>query len=55
MTCKNCNHPIKRRYFTYQGQSMWEWTHKQGGTYCKIGGFSSYSSCLCNQAEPKED
>ncbi len=50
--CKHCKHPLKKRYFVSRGQSMWEWTHKQGGNYCNVGGASDYTSCLCHSAEP---
>lgn len=54
--CKNCGHPIKKRYFMSQGQSMWEWTHSCGGNYCKISMFPKQcGECFCSNAEPYEE
>lgn len=55
--CKNCGHEVRKRYFIKQGQSMWEWTHTNGGNYCKKEEYSHNhpygKTCFCNQAELK--
>jgi len=58
MKCKNCGHEIVKRYSTSQGQSIVQWKHKSGGTYCAArwkGNKPLIGGCLCNNAEPKEE
>ena len=57
MECKNCGHPIKKRRFERNGESLVMWFHKEGGNYCKRTiygkGLPFGKVCFCSNAEPK--
>ena len=52
--CKNCQHPIRKKYLHLIGQPKGHWTHQNGGTYCKArwsGNKEHLMGCLCNNAD----